>query len=136
MASQCTAYPPFPPEKIMLPYMERQTKKISSEIVARKNIPYPHMSSLTRRRYQNTMGPYIAIEHEYDKGFYTDDRCIGCSTCEKVCPNQNITMSEKRPVWIIIVMDVMLALYIARLKLFSSRHQRLIRSLVLSYPRS
>ena len=99
VASQCTAYPPFPPEKLMLPYMERQTKKICNEIVARKNVPYPHMSALARRRYQNAMGPYIAIEHEYDKGFYTDDRCIGCSTCEKVCPNQNITMSEKRPVW-------------------------------------
>lgn len=99
VASQCIAYPPFPPEKLMLPYMERKTKRICKELAAGKKIPYPHMSSLARKRYQKVMGPYMAVEHEYDKGFYTDDRCIGCSTCERVCPNRNISMMEKRPVW-------------------------------------
>lgn len=99
VASQCIAYPPFPPEKLMLPHMERKTKEICEEIAAKKNRPYPRMSSLTRKLYPKAMGPYMAVEQEYDKGFYTDDRCIGCSTCEKVCPNRNITLTEKRPVW-------------------------------------
>lgn len=41
----------------------------------------------------------MAIEQEYDKGFYTDERCIGCETCVKVCPTQNITMQNRTPVW-------------------------------------
>lgn len=37
------------------------------------------MSPLTRRRYDKVMGPYLAIENEYDKGFYTDDRATSIS---------------------------------------------------------
>lgn len=99
VASQCTAYSPFPPEKVMLPLMERGIKKISREISARKNRAYPRMSMITRRLYPKLMTPYMEVEHEYDKGFYTDDRCLGCSTCVKVCPTQNIVMEDNRPVW-------------------------------------
>ena len=31
-ASQCIAYPPFPPERIMIPYMEKQIQKAGKEI--------------------------------------------------------------------------------------------------------
>ncbi len=34
-----------------------------------------------------------------DKGFYSTDECTGCTLCEKVCPLNNITMSENRPKW-------------------------------------
>ncbi len=99
VASQCTAYPPFPPEKIMLPLMERKIKKIGADISARKLRAYPPMSPVTKRLYPKLMTPYMEVEHEYDKGFYTDDRCIGCATCAKVCPTKNIVIEEKRPVW-------------------------------------
>ena len=45
------------------------------------------------------MVPYLNVEHEYDKGFYADSKCTGCSTCLKVCPTKNITMENSRPVW-------------------------------------
>ncbi len=99
VASQCIAYPPFPPEKIMIPYMDKQIQKAGVELCKRKLRKYPHMSSMTRRRFPKVMGPYLAVENEYDKGFYTDDRCKGCGICEKVCPNRNITMEDKRPQW-------------------------------------
>ena len=99
VASQCIAYPPFPPEKIMIPYMEKQLQKVCKEISQKKLHDYPRMSPLTRRRYNKVMGPYLAIENEYDKGFYTDDRCKGCGICEKVCPTKNITMEDNRPKW-------------------------------------
>ncbi len=36
------------------------------------------------------MTPYMEVEREYDKGFYTDERCVGCAICEKVCPTKAI----------------------------------------------
>lgn len=99
VASQCTAYPPFPPERLMLPRMERGVLKISQDVAARKSKAYPPMSPLTRRLYPKLMIPYMEVEHEYDKGFYTDDRCVGCATCAKVCPTRNIILEAGRPVW-------------------------------------
>lgn len=99
VASQCIAYPPFPPEKIMIPYMDKQIKKAGEEIGQKKQKNYPRMSSFTRRRFKSVMGPYLEIENEYDKGFYTDERCKGCGVCEKVCPTRNISMQDKRPQW-------------------------------------
>lgn len=99
VASQCIAYPPFPPEKIMIPYMEKQIQKVCKEIGQKKLRNYPKMSPLTRRRFDKTMGPFLALESEYDKGFYADNRCKGCGICEKVCPTRNITMEDARPKW-------------------------------------
>ena len=33
------------------------------------------------------------------KAFYTTDQCIGCGKCVKLCPLNNITLKEGRPVW-------------------------------------
>lgn len=34
-----------------------------------------------------------------DEAFTTDEKCNGCSICQKVCPVNNITMKANRPVW-------------------------------------
>ncbi len=34
-----------------------------------------------------------------DKDFTVNENCAGCSTCRKVCPVNNITMKNNRPVW-------------------------------------
>ncbi len=99
VASQCIAYPPFPPERLMLPLMEKSMSKTANEISKRKIRKYPHMSAITRNLFPKMMVPYLNVEHEYDKGFYTDSRCTGCSTCAKVCPTKNITMENRRPKW-------------------------------------
>ncbi len=83
----------------MLPRMEKKIKKISRELAAGKIRPYPRMSFLARMSYPKLMTPYMEVEHEYDKGFYTDSRCIGCATCAKVCPTRNIVLVDHRPVW-------------------------------------
>lgn len=99
VASQCTAYPPFPPEKIMIPHMEKKITKVGREISKQKIKAYPRMSLFTRKLYPKLMIPYLNVEKEYDKGFYTDERCISCKTCAEVCPTQNITFDKNRPVW-------------------------------------
>lgn len=99
VASQCIAYPPFPPEKIMIPYMKKKIEKSGNEISVKKHRAFPHMAFLTRKLYPRIMTPYMEIEHEYDKGFFTNEKCVGCGVCAKVCPTKNITLQEKHPIW-------------------------------------
>lgn len=99
VASQCIAYNPFPSEKIMIPYSEKKAVKIGKEIKRNRRKAYPKMSPVTRRLYPKAITPYMNIEHEYDKGFYTSDACVGCEICSKVCPCRNITFDNNRPVW-------------------------------------
>jgi ferredoxin len=56
----------------------------------RRNAEEPDNSSLSFRE----LIPRI------DKVINCDDRCDGCGTCSKVCPAENISMSEGRPVWL------------------------------------
>jgi ferredoxin len=34
-----------------------------------------------------------------DKSYWVNDRCNGCAVCAKVCPVNNITIKEEKPVW-------------------------------------
>jgi MinD superfamily P-loop ATPase containing an inserted ferredoxin domain len=34
-----------------------------------------------------------------DKNFWTDEKCIGCGICSKICPANNIMMYEGKPKW-------------------------------------
>ncbi len=34
-----------------------------------------------------------------DRSYHTDEKCIGCSTCSKVCPVHNIKIVDNKPVW-------------------------------------
>ena len=99
VASQCIAYEPFPSPKLMVPYSDRCARKIGRQIAERKTNNYPRMSPITRARYDKAMMPFLNIQHEYDKGFYTSDTCVGCGLCDKICPCKHITMSGKNPQW-------------------------------------
>ena len=33
------------------------------------------------------------------KDFFVEDSCIGCGKCEKLCPLNNISLVDKKPVW-------------------------------------
>ncbi len=99
VASQCIAYEPFPPARLMVPLAEKKTKKIGRELSTGKLRKYPAMSPVSKRLYARMMLPFLNIQREYDKGFYASDACTGCETCRRVCPCNNITFSQKRPLW-------------------------------------
>jgi len=99
VASQCTAYEPFPPASVMVPRMERQAVKIGREIAAGQHRRYPAMSPVTRALYPRMMVPFLNVQHEYDKGFFTTAACTGCGTCQRACPCGNISLLDGRPVW-------------------------------------
>lgn len=99
VASQCTAYEPFPPPRLMLPLMERGAVKIGRELAAGKQRKCPAMSPVSKYLYPKMMTPFINIRHEYDRGFYTSGACTGCELCRRVCPCNNITFSQGHPVW-------------------------------------
>ncbi len=99
VASQCTAYEPFPPARLMVPLAEKRCRKIAREIALRRPRKYPVMSPVTKRLYPKMMVPFLNVQQEYDKGFYASDACVGCEICRRVCPCRNITFAQKRPVW-------------------------------------
>ena len=99
VASQCIAYEPFPPPRLMVPFMERRSRMIGREIAAGKQRKYPSMSPVTKVLYPKMMVPFLEVQGDYDKGFSSSGACIGCQVCRKVCPCGNITFLEDRPVW-------------------------------------
>lgn len=99
VASQCTAYEPFPPQKLMVPLSEKKARAIGREAAAWKQRKFPAMSPVSRGLYPKMMVPFLNVQHEYDKGFYVSGACVGCQLCRKVCPCNNITFPENRPVW-------------------------------------
>ena len=43
--------------------------------------------------------PYYDKMGSMDENFSVDPKCIGCHTCERICPNENIIIKENKPVW-------------------------------------
>ena len=99
VASQCVAYEPFPNPRWMVPLSDRHARKIGRQIAVMRSNRFPRMSPVTRKLYGKMMTPFMNVRHEYDKGFFTSDKCVGCGLCSRLCPCKNITMSDKHPVW-------------------------------------
>lgn len=99
VGSECIAYEPFPSPEKRVPKADKAAGKAGLEIAARKKRRIPKMSPLARLLYKPLMQPFIDVQQEFDKGFYTNDNCISCKLCKRICPLGNITFENDKPAW-------------------------------------
>ena len=97
VANYVIVYPPVPPAKLAVPFMERRAEKIAAEIAQRKRRAYPRANMFIRMRYKRFMLPYKELQKYSDYPFTVSDECIGCGICSKVCPCNNIEMKDRHP---------------------------------------
>ena len=69
-----------------------------------KSLPfYKRLNYTTKISFLIFIHPLCAKDEPYfiigKDGFNTNDQCIGCKKCEKVCPLNNITIVDSKPVW-------------------------------------
>lgn len=72
--------------------------KIASVIGAGRPLPDPGMKTWERLLTPMVLKPYYKL-FVSAKLFFASENCIGCGRCVSVCPLQNLTLSEKKPVW-------------------------------------
>ncbi|MBE6115163.1 MAG: (4Fe-4S)-binding protein [Erysipelotrichaceae bacterium] len=75
-----------------------QLEKVASDILSGKKLTARHVflfeSIITI--------PFNPIWCKYKltaKDFYVKENCIGCGKCERLCPLNNIKITDKKPVW-------------------------------------
>ncbi len=54
---------------------------------------------LRAKEPKNTRMKYVELIPLTDRSIAANDKCNGCSICEKICPARNIVMQKDRPVW-------------------------------------
>ena len=84
-------------QKKLLDSADMKIQEISSKLIAEEKFYEREFVGFLR---------YIRHSHVYLKGLvngwknlYFDENCNGCGICEKVCPLNNIRMTDKKPVW-------------------------------------
>jgi ferredoxin len=79
-----------------------ETRGIMSKIVL-SPLLYLAIKPAFSRRYRklsvSSRMPFRALIPLADKSFQVDAKCIGCGTCAKVCPVENIKIENNKPVW-------------------------------------
>ncbi len=99
------------PANYILMYNRESDKSIAAKIAeARKLIPQIGEGIRAKRReFRLRRGPCPALisalvaplfsRFARDRKFAADNRCTGCGLCVKLCPLDNITLENGRPVW-------------------------------------
>jgi len=103
MPDNSTQYGEMPEEKQKVLF-NNADKKIK-DIVEIVNGKREYLDNNNTSLFQTHIHPGILFKFLYssmkkmDKDYCTDENCIGCGTCQKVCPVNNITMKDNKPVW-------------------------------------
>jgi len=103
MPDNSTKYGVIPEEK-QKEMFDNADKKIE-DIVKIVDGKEEHFDSNNTSLFKTYIHPGIDCRFAYnsikkmDNDFTTDENCNGCSICQKVCPVNNITMKDNKPVW-------------------------------------
>lgn len=93
-------YSPFSVEKQQQLFKEENEKiiQIADSIKRNEIVKSNSRSELLKKAVGGLL--YNSFKpKDKDKNFWADERCNGCGTCSKVCPANNIIMSEGKPQW-------------------------------------
>lgn len=73
--------------------------RIASIIARREASRERDASYATRVPFVQLVAMLAGLMDGMEPGFYADEKCGGCGTCEKVCLSRKIKMENGRPVW-------------------------------------
>lgn len=73
---------------------------VADNIKSRKSVDYKknRIKSFFSKMTYNSINK-LAKKNPLDKGFYVNEKCIGCTICSKVCPANNIEINNEKPKW-------------------------------------
>lgn len=72
--------------------------KVASIIKQCRKIPFRHVTVLEKMFIIPIAAVYMTYMQS-SKDFYSNSKCVGCGKCAAVCPVNNISIKNKRPVW-------------------------------------
>ncbi len=77
----------------------RKIHKIANAIRQNKSMMPLKAGFLYRQKYEERLQQAISKYSVIGKRYMTDEHCIGCGTCAKICPVNNIAMEQSKPVF-------------------------------------
>lgn len=93
-------YPMLPAEEIRQRILTsaRQVERVAADIRAGKMLKARHVW-LFETIITVPVNPVWSKLCYKTKDFHTTDNCVGCGKCERVCPLNNISLKDRKPVW-------------------------------------
>lgn len=99
VANYVLVYPPMPFPKYTVSQSEKKLERIAKEITTRKNKRVLLENSFLRKIHPKIMDPYQALHPYADLPFTISKDCVGCGLCTKVCPVNNISLIQGKPIF-------------------------------------
>lgn len=85
-------------ERLIKVATRRTLPSVAHTILAEGTLISPH-GGISGWLKSHPVNPLFYTFCVHDRRFYTTDACIGCGKCAAVCPLENITLQEGKPVW-------------------------------------
>ena len=73
---------------------DKKVEKIINTIACKKVIPYEKSPYIIDRPLSNGAIKKVEQLSSYDVNFYSDNKCVKCGMCEKICPVNNIKIKD------------------------------------------
>ena len=93
-------YPMLPPEQVKERILDscRKLEEVAADIQAGRKLKARHIWLFETIITVPFNPVWSKLKYKTDD-FYTTDGCIGCGKCERLCPLNNISLKDRKPVW-------------------------------------